>query len=67
MKIHPKDGASRTLRVAARHNSMTGDVSMPPPHVVNLPHPDANSSTAELDSPPREEHKPFLYVPMLNT
>ena len=67
MKIHPNDGASHILRVAARLNNMTCDASVPPSQVVNLPHPDANASIADPDSPPREEHKPVLYGPMLNT
>ena len=67
MKIHPNDGATRTLRVAARLNNVTCDASIPPPQVVNLQHPHANASTAEPDSPPREEHKPVLFGPMLNT
>ena len=67
MKIHPNGGASRTLRVAARLKNMTCDASIPPPQVFNLPHPDANACTAEPDWPPREEHKPVLFRPMLNT
>ena len=67
MKIHPNDGTSHTLGVAARLNYMTCETSIPPLQVVNLPHPDANAPTAEPDLPPREERKPVLFGPVFNT